>query len=367
VTCGAAAPEPASRERIEALFRSRKLHPLRPFLSPWRMSGRERLEAAGAVICRAVESLLGESPLGFTRLDVVCPPDAPHDFTLLEIQAGDPSAMGWHGALAQAFGEAPSLMEAHRATFEQLTTGRSIALAVKRGSIVESDFQLLAEHYEAHGWKALVVDPSELSYDGSRLHARGTPVDAVFRDALDELMPTPGGPALVGAVRERKVALMNPLFTARADDKSLLEALSTPARWDAETTRVLQAHVPWTRVVRDVDFSEHLLKEREQLVLKPVDGYGGIDVTLGPFASPAQWQAAVDTALAKPGRFVAQRYCALPRQPVHTLEGPADAYVVHSLWFCPQLCGAFYRGSQAPVVNVHQGGGLGPTFFTDEK
>jgi hypothetical protein len=353
-----------AKSAAEALYGSGKLHPLRPLLAPLFVD--PRALAGADVLFRAVESLAG--PLGLTRFDVVMNEGG---FALLEVQAGDPSAMGWHGALAEAFGQPPSLMLAHRRAFERLTDARSIAFAVKRGSIVESDHQLLAEHYRAHGWTAVVVDPSELRFTGGALYAGDTPVRAVFRDALDELLPTPGGPALTAAVDARAVVMLNPFSAAKADDKSLLEPLSTFERWDSETARVLRAHVPCTRLVRErrcdwegagVEMAQ-LLKQRDALVLKPVDGYGGIGVTLGHFVTDAQWSAAVDAALMQPDRFVVQRFHPLPELDVETLEGRVRAHVVHSFWFCPELAGAFYRASRNPIVNVHQGGGLAPVFF----
>lgn len=314
--------------------------------------------------------------LGFTRLDVVCPNDAPANFQLLEVQAGDPSAMGWHDALAEIFGEAPSLMPAHRGAFEALTKGRRIAFVVAKDSIVESDHRLLAEHYAKHGWQAVVVDPRELRFDGTQLLARGAPVDAVFRDALDELFVgefTSGGTALLAAAKADAVVVMNPFAAALADDKALLEPLSMPGRWSHELARVLAEHVPCTRVVRErrvdwegseVDLLDFLRSAREQLVLKPVDGYGGFGITVGPFVTAQAWDTALDEALRKPNRYVAQRYHALPRQQVTLLEGGREeAFVVHSLWFTPGLTGAFTRASLQPVVNVHQGGGLAPVFF----
>ena len=386
--------------RLEALVRSGRVHPLRPLAEPSTLPHRDRFAAAGSAILRAVSSLLPhvqptelmkETPglaevikrelaqgrrLGFTRLDVVCPLEAPERFHLLEVQAGDPSAMGWHDELAEVFAETPTLMPSHRRTLEALTPGRRIAFVVAKASIVESDHRLLAEHYARNGWAAVVVDPRELRFDGAQLRARGEVVDAVFRDALEELFEgefTPGGLALLAAVRAEAVVVMNPFCAALADDKALLETLSTPSRWSDELARALAAHVPCTRVVRerrvdwegsDVDLPDFLRRNREQLVLKPVDGYGGFGITVGPFASASAWDTALAEALRKPNRYVAQRYRPLPRQAVPLMEGPADeGFVVHSLWFHPALVGAFSRASLQPVVNVHQGGGLAPVFF----
>ncbi len=389
-----------SSEQLHALVRSGRVHPLRPLSSASTLPHRDVFAAAGAAILRAVSSLLThaqptelmtETPgllevikrelgqgkrLGFTRLDVVCPLENPAQFQLLEVQAGDPSAMGWHDALAEIFEEPPTLMPSHRRALEALTAGRRIAFVVAKDSIVESDHRLLAEHYARHGWKAVVVDPRELRFDGKSLRARGEPVDAVFRDALEELFLgefAPGGTALLAAARAEAVVVMNPFCAALADDKALLETLSTPSRWSNELARVLAAHVPCTRVVRerrvdwegeDVDLPDFLRRGREQLVLKPVDGYGGFGITVGPFVSATAWDSALTEALRKPNRYVAQRYHPLPRQPVPLMEGTAaEGFVVHSLWFHPELVGAFSRASMQPVVNVHQGGGLAPVFF----
>ena len=379
---------------------SGRVHPLRPLGACSTLPHRERFAAAGASLLRAVSSLLPHAQptalmmqtpgllpvikrelaqgrrLGFTRLDVVCPLEAPAQFQLLEVQAGDPSGMGFHDALAEVFEERPTLMPSHRRALEALTPGRRIAFVVAKDSVVETDHRLLAEHYARHGWEAVVADPRELSFDGTKLLARGEPVDAVFRDALDELFEgefTPGGTALLAAAQAEAVVVMNPFCAALADDKALLETLSTPTRWSAELASVLAAHVPCTRLVRErradwegteVDLPDFLRRGREQLVLKPVDGYGGFGITVGPFVTAAAWDLALDEALRKPNRYVAQRYHPLPRQVVPLLDGSApEAFVVHSLWFHPALVGAFSRASQQPVVNVHQGGGLAPVFF----
>ena len=364
---------------VELVARGR-VRPMRPIASVEWLTHHAELERAGQAILSALPlpAERGEGrgegqTLGFTRLDVAFPSTDPTTFQLLEVQAGDPSAMGWHDALADALGGHATLMPSHRRVFESLTRGRRIAFCVLDGSIVESDHELLREHYAAHGWDAVRVDPKELSWNGAQLLARGKPVDALFRDALDELFDLPsskaGGEALRHALAGKAVVVLNPLEAARADDKALLEPLS-----DA-----LPALVPWTRVVteREVEWEGRVRSLRDvletaadQLVLKPVDGYGGFGITLGAFVDQPTWRAAVADAFAAPGRFVVQRYTPLPRQTVPLLDGrevrTVDAWVVHSLWFHPepgtqrfQLVGAFRRASTHPVVNVHQGGGLG--------
>ncbi len=361
---------------VAELYASGRVHPLRPLARVATLSDREMFERVGRPIFDSLSELVRIAPLppllepyadvvaseraagrllGFTRFDVAIHRDAPEQFQILEAQAGDPSAMGWHDALCESLGEKPVLMESHRRAFEALTPKRRIAFVVVRESIVESDHRLLAEHYTANGWHALVTDPRELHFDGTRLHARGEPIDAVFRDALDELFVgdfKPGGEALIAAMRANAVVVMNPLAAAIADDKSLLAPLS----------ELHPAHVPQTRVLTS-NIEADVRANRAELVLKPVDGYGGFGIVVGPFVNDAEWNAAVTHALSA-GRFVVQRYVPLPRERVELLDGSEiEAFLIHSLWFHPHLAGAFVRASTNPVVNVHQGGGLAPVVF----
>ncbi len=380
-----AAPLTASLAAAAAeVWRSGRLKPLRPLATPWLFEGvnEAELERRLLALHRKVEALLDDTlaihprvrdaaradlaagrRLLFTRYDVICPPEAPLDFSLLEVQAGDPSAMGWSDHLSSAFAPHVAahpkwLMPSHRA---ELGAPRSIAFVVVKDSIVEQDHLLLAEHYRAHGWQAQVVDPRELTFDGAALRARGTGVDVVFRDAIDELVEEPwttGGEALLAAHAAGAVRVANPFAAAFADDKCLLERLSLADVAQVPTTRVLTAGL-----------ARQLEAERAQWVLKPADGYGGFGVVVGPFVPGGEWGEALGSALAGPRRWVAQRYVPLPRQTVAVLDDAGAAheeerFVVHSLWVHgDRFAGAFMRASQHPVVNVHQGGGLAPVFF----
>lgn len=391
-----------------ALFKSGAIAPMRPLVSAFAMPNTPRLRVTLSTIEHACDALIdrwarGDATLPhppidprvreaalldvrsgrrllFTRMDVVCPPEAPAEFQLLEVQAGDPSAMGWCDLLATALGTPATLMRSHRRHLEALTPGRSVAFAVPLQSIVRSDHEALAVHYRANGWEATVVDPGSLRFNGKVLTAANRPVDVVFRDALDELLDparSPGGESLLDAHAAGKVLVANPFSAALADDKSWLEALSTESEWGSETWAVLSRHVPCTRVVRagkvrwrgeEVELPSFIRSNRERLVLKPCEGYGGFGVVVGPASTVEDWEAALGRGLSGQ-RLVVQEYVSLPRHTLRMLDGSGVeqtgvANVVHSLWVhAGQLAGGFVRASNQPVVNVHQGGGLGPISF----
>jgi hypothetical protein len=393
-----------SHEAAAALFKSGAIAPARPLIAPFPFRWDERttrglgvLEAATNQLierwadqdpalpkvpfdARALPNALADARAGrrllFTRFDVVCPADDPQAFSLLEVQAGDPSAMGWADLLCDAMKLPATLMPSHRRALEQRTAGRRIAFAIPDRALVRSDHLALAEHYQAHGWEAHVVDPAQFAFDGRLLTAGGHPVDAVFRDALDELLAPerlPGGEALLAAHAAGNVAVANPFSAAVADDKAWLESLSTEAGWDAATWNVLSRHVPCTRLVAErtvdwrgerVELLPFIRANRARLVLKPCEGYGGFGIVVGPFATPEQWNAAVLRALSGQ-RFVVQEFVPLPRHQLAWIdpqgaETSGEAFVVHSFWqHGGRFAGGYIRASTAPIVNVHQGGGLG--------
>ena len=87
---------------------------------------------------------------------------------------------------------------------------------------------------------------------------------------------------------------------------------------------MIHAHVPWTRVLDDVetqkgDWRGRLLALarawREHLVLKPNDEYGGTGVKLGWEMTEGQWDTALEAALEDPyGTWIVQERIPVRRE-----------------------------------------------------
>jgi uncharacterized circularly permuted ATP-grasp superfamily protein len=143
----------------------------------------------------------------------------------------------------------------------------------------------------------------------------------------------------------------------------------------------IAAHIPWTRVVQErrtehagqaVDLVPFTLANRERLVLKPNDEYGGKGIVLGWTVGVAEWEQAVRAALAEP--YIVQARVNLPRQ---VYPGMADGrlqFVDRMLDTNPYCCHGEYmdscltRISTADLLNVTAGGGSTvPTFVVEER
>jgi len=144
--------------------------------------------------------------------------------------------------------------------------------------------------------------------------------------------------------------------------------------FDADERAALKAFVCETRLVaarstrlrgQQVDLPEYLRKNREGWVLKPNEGYGGFGVVIGPEVLQADWERTLDQAIATPNSFIAQRYLPLP---IEEFPAAGPCRVVQSFWDFGQGCEAlFTRASPSTVVNVHQGGGIMPTYFVGPR
>ena len=133
-----------------------------------------------------------------------------------------------------------------------------------------------------------------------------------------------------------------------------------------EEREVVEAHLPETRLVQHADL-ELLRREQTDWVLKPAQGYGGFGVVIGCDVDAETWSQALDLTLRE--RTIAQRFVPLAPQPAAFLAGDGvewhSQHRTFSFWCHDGLySGAFGRAGSGRVVNVHQGGGIGPLVFS---
>jgi hypothetical protein len=98
----------------------------------------------------------------------------------------------------------------------------------------------------------------------------------------------------------------------------------------------IRKYIPWSRRVT-ADCTTFLLSNREKLVLKPSDGFGGENVLIGKRSSAEQWQQAVeDAAAARTRTWVAQEYV---ESMGFMYQAGDDGCTVHTV-----VCGIFVIG-----------------------
>ena len=181
------------------------------------------------------------------------------------------------------------------------------------------------------------------------------------------------------AAVEQGMPMFNPFEAMLLGSKASLAALHHPRfqmglrAWQRE---LIARHVPYTIVIptaaggERTELLETLSAEREQWVLKPVDGWGGDGVVLGPYCAAHEWPNHLAATSAR--RYVAQR---LVRLSTVEIPRPSRDYETHFANLCVfaidgQAEGGCARTSPKRVVNVlgtniGSGGAVMPLFVAE--
>src|SRR5262249_1210059 len=151
----------------------------------------------------------------------------------------------------------------------------------------------------------------ELEFSEGRLRRGSFEIDIVYKRLLvNEYLPIVDQyPALLNAYRSRAICMVNSFRSKLIHKKALLAVLTDERRanlFSTEERSAIQAHVPWTRLVRDemtthsgrsINLLEFIRGNQDKLVLKPNDDYGGHGITIGWNTDTAAWTEALNEAL----------------------------------------------------------------------
>jgi len=340
------------------------------------------------------------SPL--SRLDSFLTTSA---YQFVELNAETPAGTAYNEVLTDVFLELPVMarfQESHRLTrfrsmqrlLETLvrchreaggkTERPTIAIVDYEEVPTRTEHHLCRDFFESRGYPSIVCDPRHLTYEGGRLRHEDREIDIVYKrllvneflDRIDQL------DALVAAIKERAVTLVNPLRCKPIHKKAIFAVLTDEehqlALSDAERAAV-RDHVPWTRRVaegrtrhegREIDLLAMIRERRDGLVIKPNDEYGGKGVFIGWELDESEWDAAIETAL--DGSYVVQEKVELRRQefPVVGDGGIEYRELVVDLdpfVFLGEVEGFLTRLSASSLANVSSGGGQVPSFLIEPK
>jgi uncharacterized circularly permuted ATP-grasp superfamily protein len=345
-------------------------------------------------------------PSPSSRLDAFVLDEA-GTMALTEYNAETPAGAGYNDALLASFADLP-IMRAFGRRYEAVPLlARHGVLHVlldayeawsgrrerPRVAIVDwpdvptrSEFVLFQEYFTAVGIEAVIADPRELELRGGRLHGPDWPVDLVYkRVLLAELVERCGVETpLLQALAARAVCMVNPPRCKVLHKKASLAVLSderNAALFSPEERAAIAAHVPWTRVMEErrtehagaaVDLVPFVVAERERLVLKPNDDYGGAGIVLGWTVDATTWGQAVADALASP--YIVQERVDIPSEPYPSVVDGRTVFAERMMDTAPFVChgdyaeGCLTRLSTAALLTVTAGGGSTvPTFVVERR
>lgn len=261
-----------------------------------------------------------------------------------------------------------------------------IAIIDLAGVPTVKEFELFREFFERAGYPSIICTPQELEFKNNRLSFAGQEIDIVYKRLLvNEYLPIINDyPALLDAYRTGAICMVNSFRSKLIHKKALFAVLTNRKHAHLFTQTELDAihtHVPWTRIVKDeqsdyrdrtIGLLDFIRNNSERLVLKPNDDYGGHGITIGWNSEPADWEEAIQSALAN-GDYLVQERVPTAREtfPALTDDGRiefAEQLVdLDPLLFNGKVGSAFTRLSATELANVSSGGGMVPTYIVSQK
>jgi len=339
-----------------------------------------------------------------SRVDAFLLPSGLH---FAEYNAESPAGPGYTQRLAELFESLPVMREfrgshelRYRRTIEPLLDalldsyrewgGRAqpptMAIVDWREVPTWTEFEILRDAFVALGIPTIVCDPRDLEFDGVALTAQGKRLDLIYRRVLiNDIVARPDDCApLVRAYEARAVCVANTFRCKLPHKKAFFAVLTDPANaplFSPHEHAVIAAHVPWTRVVADVrtemdgvegSLLELVRRERENLVLKPNDEYGGKGVILGWETNASDWDGAIDSAIAAgKGTWIVQERIPVRRElfPMFDERGEITSRTMlvdlAPYLFRGKMSGFLTRLSATGLANVTSGGGQVPAFVVE--
>ncbi|WP_171061480.1 carboxylate--amine ligase/circularly permuted type 2 ATP-grasp protein [Rhodococcus zopfii] len=174
-------------------------------------------------------------------------------------------------------------------------------------------------------------------------------------------------PGLLAALRAGTVTVANALGNGVGDDKAVYSYVPTLIEYYLGERPLLEQVPTWVCAEREQ--RDHVLDRLSELVVKPIDGFGGSGITIGPEATAAELAGRRRELLRQPERFVAQEVVPLSTHPTFDGTGFHPHHVDLRVFVHVRGDGEAVTAQVAPialtrvapagslVVNSSQGGG----------
>lgn len=212
----------------------------------------------------------------------------------------------------------------------------------------------------------LDVVNNEVRFKGNRVH--------VILELKTDSQPSD----ILKCFKDGRVVILNGPITELLSNKLMLAALSEykdSGLFSLAEKQIIEKYIPWTRTLGssemndkqgeknrkgDKNLREFMIENRENLVIKPGNAFGGFGISVGKMTPAKEWLDAVDNAFSQKG-YVVQEYVA---SNVYLYQYGEEGYAEHdAVWgffvFGSQYAGGWVRvmpraGSKG-ILNCHQG------------
>jgi hypothetical protein len=259
---------------------------------------------------------------------------------------------------------------------QRFGTGNEINIAVvSKGLIPDSlkeSHTYLDEMYRNMLWfthkqlkgKFLLCGLPDLRTENDQVFYKNDRIHAVIEMYNGEV---PGD--ILNAFAAGNLLLFNGPVSELLSNKLNLAVLSEQENsniFSAREQELIKKYIPWTRKVTP-GLENFILTNRERLVIKPGEGYGGFGISIGKKCTSLQWEDAVKQAV-KGKNFLVQEYIeSFPYLYQYGDDGCAPHDAVWGVFVFGSVYGGAWvrvvpRKDNSGVINCHQGAKVSVVF-----
>jgi glutathionylspermidine synthase len=242
-----------------------------------------------------------------------------------------------------------------------------------------SEFQMHEQYFGDAGYETLIASPQDFTINNGRATVNGRQVDLVYRRVITrELVEKWEETAeFVECIGRGLVCCCNSFRSYIVGNKKVLALITDPRFQEIYSRKDLQVihdTIPWTKILADseaewkgkkVQLKSFVLENREKLVMKPANMYGGKDVYIGNGTDAGTWEKILEEHI-RDETWVVQEYVNIPSDTYPDTGSQLsfkDKFVnINPFALLGKYSGTITRVSDHPVINVSAGGGLVSTF-----
>jgi len=247
-----------------------------------------------------------------------------------------------------------------------------------------SEFYLLQNYFGSKGYKTIVCSPLNFHIKKGKVLAGDEEVHLIYkrvitRELLDHWDKVG---EFIQCIQEGLVCSCNSFRSYIVGNKKVLSVISNPRFqyiFSKEELNVIKKTVPWTKILADtketykniyVHLKDFIIENKDILVLKPANLYGGKDVYLGFETDHDTWSKIMNAHISD-SSWVVQEYVDIPQDIFPEISDDVSLKFkkvnINPFALLGKYSGTITRVSDSSVINVSAGGGLVPTLTVSRK
>jgi len=265
-----------------------------------------------------------------------------------------------------------------RISHKQLPEKPVVAIVDWANVSTYSEFELHQKYFREKGIETIITTPQEFSIRNGKALAGGQEVHLVYKRVITRELVKHWEEVgnFMEAIRDGLVCCCNSFRSVVVGNKKVLSVITDQRFNDIFTEtekQLIKDTIPWTRILSDskvkfrgkeVELSSFVPENKDLLVLKPSNKYGGKDVYIGQETSQSTWEDIMNEHMAD-SMWVVQEFVDIPTGLFPEISKSVSfkkKYVnINPFALNGKYCGTITRVSDNQVINVSAGGGLVPT------